>query len=313
MSVAPLTPPATAARIWKVLREVFGASLPTAIDLEVVRQLLNQPAFGKGAILKEPLALDAANFEGMLANNPKAPDEWGILYRPRPKCPERERFTIAHEMGHFLLHRERQSLFQCDKSGVTSGQSDGRDIEREANAFASQLLMPRDDMGKMLGDQRKVDLRLLSDIAREFRVSFETLCLRFIEITDQRAVLIRWDNGYLDYERRSASARKTKAGYRKPNEMQEPAVDSVAADTSVAQCFDGEIRSAAVWCQNEAPHMKLREFKHTYADRDRVITLLLLESAEPRAWDNSWKSERAPTTSDRFRGSRHPLDRCDMD
>lgn len=41
----------------------------------------------------------------------------------------------------------------------------------------------------------------------------------------------------------------------------------------------------------------------TYADRDRVITLLLLESAEPRAWDNSWKSERVPTTSDRFRAS----------
>jgi hypothetical protein len=39
----------------------------------------------------------------------------------------------------------------------------------------------------------------------------------------------------------------------------------------------------------------------TYADRDRVIKLLLLESAEPRAWDNSWKSERVPTTSDRFR------------
>lgn len=303
MSIAPLTPSATAARILKVLRQVFGDSLPVAIDLEVVRQLLNQPAFGKGAILKEPVALDAASFEGMLANNPKAPEEWGILYRPRPMCPERERFTIAHEMGHFLLHRERQSQIQCDKTGITSGQDDGRTIEREANAFASQLLMPRDVLDRRLGDQRKVDMRLLSDIAGDLRVSFEAMCLRFIEITDQRAVLIRWDNGYLDYERRSASARITKAGYKQPNAMQEPAADSVAADASVAQCLDGEVRSAALWCPNEAAHMQLREFKHTYADRDRTITLLLLESAEPRAWDKSWKGERVETTSDRFRAS----------
>ncbi|MFN3297545.1 ImmA/IrrE family metallo-endopeptidase [Caldimonas sp.] len=306
MSAAPQTPSATAARIWKVLRGVFGASLPAAINLEVVRDLLNQPAFGKGAVLKAPLPIDAANFEGMLANNPNAPNEWGIFYRPRPKCPERERFTIAHEMGHFLLHRERQSQFQCDKSGVTSGQADGRNIEREANAFASQLLMPRDDLDKLLGDQGKVDLHILSEIAREFHVSFEALCLRFVEITKQRAVLIRWDNGYLDYERRSRSALRTKAGYRKVNEMQEPAVNSLAADTSVTQCFEGEVQSAALWCPNEAPHMKLREFKHTYADRDRVITLLLLESAEPRSWDRSWHDEENFDCADQFASNGQP-------
>jgi hypothetical protein len=38
-----------------------------------------------------------------------------------------------------------------------------------------------------------------------------------------------------------------------------------------------------MWCPGEAPHMKLREFKHRYTARGRVLTLLLLESAEPRA------------------------------
>ncbi len=44
--------------------------------------------------------------------------------------------------------------------------------------------------------------------------------------------------------------------------------------------------------------MKLREFKHSYTDRDRVITLLLLEGAEPRDWDDSWKDEHEPDASD---------------
>lgn len=45
---------------------------------------------------------------------------------------------------------------------------------------------------------------------------------------------------------------------------------------------------------------RLREFKHTYTNRDRVITLLLLEGAEPREWDDSWKDKYAPDASDQF-------------
>lgn len=79
MSAAPLTPSATAARIWKLLRGIFGNELPAAIDLEVVRELLNQPAFGKGESLKKPIAFDAENFEGALVRNSDRHDEWGIF------------------------------------------------------------------------------------------------------------------------------------------------------------------------------------------------------------------------------------------
>lgn len=58
--------------------------------------------------------------------------------------------------------------------------------------------------------------------------------------------------------------------------------------------------SAAIWCAEEAPHMKLREFKHSYGARDRVLTLLLLESAEPRTWDRSWHDEETTDSFDQF-------------
>lgn len=35
--------------------------------------------------------------------------------------------------------------------------------------------------------------------------------------------------------------------------------------------------------------MKLREFKHSYGARDRVLTLLVLEGSNPRPWDQSWQ------------------------
>jgi hypothetical protein len=49
--------------------------------------------------------------------------------------------------------------------------------------------------------------------------------------------------------------------------------------------------------------MRLRELKHTFAGRDRVLTLLLLESAEPRSWDRSWHDEDAEDCADRFASS----------
>lgn len=48
------------------------------------------------------------------------------------KSPERSRFDAAHELGHLLMH--------------VHGYMDGRDVEREADLFASHFLVPREDL-----------------------------------------------------------------------------------------------------------------------------------------------------------------------
>ena len=54
--------------------------------------------------------------------------------------------------------------------------------------------------------------------------------------------------------------------------------------------------------------MKLREFKHSYTTGDRVLTLLLLESAEPRAWDRSWQDSESFDSYDQFvANGQHPV------
>ena len=138
MNAIPLTPSTAASRIWKLLREIFGHQLPIAIDLKVVHELLNQPAFGKGEILKKPIAFDAENFEGALVRNADRHDEWGIFYKPRPKCSERERFTIAHEIGHFVLHREGRERFPR-----TTPRRPRRRIKRSTVQRATEILSLR--------------------------------------------------------------------------------------------------------------------------------------------------------------------------
>lgn len=276
--------------------------MPDAVDLEVLRQMLPTTPYGKDVReIKAPMALDVDSCEGMLVRNPNDVTEWGIFFNGKAS-PERRRFTIAHELGHFILHRGQQQSFNCDKESVYSGIDTIRVIEREADDFASNLLMPGDLLRDWISNQR-IDLRVLSGIAKRFQVSFEALCIRFIKFTTQRAILVYWDNGYVKYEWRSSSAVKTRAKIRRSGDPAEPPSGTLAADASVTQEWDGMEMSAATWCPEEAQHMKLREFKHSYTTRDRVLTLLLLESAEPRAWDRSWQDENAEDCADRFASS----------
>ena len=51
--------------------------------------------------------------------------------------PARRRFTIAHELAHFVLHKsENETIYAHRDAGQNGG------IEQEANIFASNILMP---------------------------------------------------------------------------------------------------------------------------------------------------------------------------
>lgn len=84
--------------------------------------------------------------------------------------PGSERFTLAHELGHFFLHREIQEFF-CD-----GGNSP---LEWQANTVAAELLMPyRILLPTLAGlwEQGGGTTRSLHQLAEKFQVS--TLILR---------------------------------------------------------------------------------------------------------------------------------------
>ena len=64
----------------------------------------------------------------------------------RPSPLGRRRFTVAHELGHFLLHRERMIagrwLGDTKETIREAGEESIATMEREANQFAVELLMP---------------------------------------------------------------------------------------------------------------------------------------------------------------------------
>ncbi len=81
----------------------------------------------------------------------------------------RRRFTIAHEIGHFLLHPGRAVT---ERGGATNRAT--ASLEREANQFAAELLMP-ERLVRQAALEEGADARRLAD---RFDVSDQAMSLR---------------------------------------------------------------------------------------------------------------------------------------
>jgi Zn-dependent peptidase ImmA (M78 family) len=79
--------------------------------------------------------------------------------------PERQTFTLAHELGHFLLHDHDKSKLRIDKFNYRAKTKEARE-ETEANYFAASLLMPKDKFKEVLGQTYEI-----GDVAKYFGVS----------------------------------------------------------------------------------------------------------------------------------------------
>lgn len=95
--------------------------------------------------------------------------------------PNRQRFTIAHELAHFELHRDAiDDQVHVDKKFPvlmrSSSSASGTDrIEIDANLFAAELLMPMSLLNPLLGRYDIDDEGPLLRLSRMFRVSRQAL------------------------------------------------------------------------------------------------------------------------------------------
>jgi Zn-dependent peptidase ImmA (M78 family) len=156
---------------------------------------------GQHAVTQPPVAVEAiAQAEGIVVVRHRFEDGEvsGMLYRdgdrhvigvnsahPRP----RQRFTIAHELGHRALHPGREIILDVpvrvnfrDKTS-----SMATDIEEiEANAFAAALLMPekmiRDRISRLPAGKRREPDDTATALADIFKVSTSAINFRLINL-----------------------------------------------------------------------------------------------------------------------------------
>jgi len=89
-----------------------------------------------------------------------------------------QRFALAHELGHFLLHRETDHFIDYGVSAVVEGEGPGYDwkSESDANQFAAELLMPEHLL------RRDAQITSMSRLAQRYQVSSEAMAFRLANL-----------------------------------------------------------------------------------------------------------------------------------
>ncbi len=155
---------------------------------------------------------------------------------------ERVRFTLAHEIGHLVMH---------DVPTRTN-------IEEEANAFASALLMPARDIAK---DFEQVNLAQLARIKPYWKVSMAALIRRALDI------------GKINERKaRSLYEEMGKMGYR----YQEPYPIPLERPTLLKEIIDAHVNVLGYKVSEIAVSLGLYEddFLANYVPSERVLRIL---------------------------------------
>lgn len=144
--------------------------------------------------------LSSDGFEGALVTDADK-QRGAILYRSdRP--PGRQRFTIAHELGHFLIPSHKGSR-QCTPQDMReTGLNDpARRMEAEANRFAAGMLMPKPLFAKDLQRLGDVDVSHAQTLARLYDTSLEATINRYRDVTDDTCAFVFSKDGVIRYVR----------------------------------------------------------------------------------------------------------------
>jgi hypothetical protein len=264
-----LSPAREAIKMAQLWRAVHGLSFPInagALAQEWSKNVAPEAPIG------ELHAQELKGFEGGLFWL-KERKVWALLYHPHPDLPGRSNFTVAHEFGHYVLHRKLQEAFQCSQSatlGIT-----GARIEREADQFASYLLMPIDDYVQQVRG-RRITLDVLGKCADRYGVSLTAAILKWLEFTDQTAIAVMGREGMLHWWKASSSA-KNYAFESLQEGMELPLGSLAVSPNQVFSTTDyrlGVEHSEGVWPMR----LPVREMVVLSDRYDMSISLLILDS-----------------------------------
>lgn len=128
----------------------------------------------------------------------------------------RERFTIAHELGHYHIPEHRRALLAgCRSHGSYAGAFDGADSieEFEADTFAANLLMPVERFVPKLTGTKQTPLVSVRALRKEFDTSWESTAIQAMRHDPRIITIAKWTNEEFQWHRISELAFK-EGGYR---------------------------------------------------------------------------------------------------
>lgn len=135
-----------------------------------------------------------SNEEGHLL---RAADTGLIVVDEQARRSEKWRFVIAHELGHFICHRDLDQLQLCTDTNLNDWyRSSGH--ETDANFFAAEILMP-EVLFAPLCDRSKPSINDVRELASLFRTSLTSTAIRLIAFCPEPCAVVCSTKGMVDW------------------------------------------------------------------------------------------------------------------
>ena len=149
-------------------------------------------------------ALDS--FDGALVTATPEKAEASILVNAKSGI-ERQRYTIGHELGHYLhpLHIPSAGGFWCTSEDMHRLRSENislkvkQEKEIQANIFAAELLLPRKSFICDLRNEKSLDLECIRTLASRYCMSKEATARRYVTLQDEPCAIVFSHNGAVRY------------------------------------------------------------------------------------------------------------------
>ncbi len=152
----------------------YGVRRPAHIDLEAI-------AFDKGAkVIYRRLGGSEAR---LVARGNHA-----VISINSDSNDGRQRFSLAHELAHWINDRET-GAFLCAKEDIGPQDFEAKLVEKKANEFGSQLLLPNYLVDPWMKG-RTVTLGTASLLGADFSTSLTAAAIRLIRRTNESACLV---------------------------------------------------------------------------------------------------------------------------
>ena len=275
-STSATAPAKVAIRLTRLLDAALGETTRFPVNVvELAKAVGSELRLGDGIV--EVAAANLKSFEGGLFR--LSDRRWALLFNETLRSQGRIRFTQAHELGHFLVHRSLQDEFECSQADVAGRDAGRKAMEAEANEFASTLLIPVKQLRACIGTQIS-DFEVMSGVSERFGVSLTAACLRWIRSTGDSAVLVLSRDGYIDWSVSSATAFKNGAFIKTRGLVIPLPEGSLAARADKESSRQGECIPLRVWFKGAHADAVASELKLSCDNYGYTLTLLLLSPGD---------------------------------
>lgn len=102
--------------------------------------------------------------------------------------PQRQRFSICHEIGHWIYHRN--NLVSCQANDIELPSANSNNLERVADRFASELLMPGYLFEPIADSLGRPSMEVVDKLSKIFRTSRTATAIRLVELNQRPLCLV---------------------------------------------------------------------------------------------------------------------------